>query len=263
MKRLTTILLLLLAGACGDSSADTESSTGDATSSTTPVAEPCTPGESIACACTDGGEGAQVCADDGLSFAECVCEPGGSTEGEAETGSDTESTTDDTTGEPVEPAPRWVLRDKDGVEVDAVVEPRCVNGAPVDECTSPSIPPPCFWAWSVEGEYRSVVYGLSTGTFAECTTKLRDSFMYPGAIFADPSCTEPLLGHVLDGFNSWLVVDGVVYEGDPRTYQEVEPFGIVGQDCTQFEGAIGVASPVPVDKALHTVPGAPFTLEYE
>ena len=99
MKRLTTILLLLLAGACGDSSADTESSTGDATSSTTPVAEPCTPGESIACACTDGGEGAQVCADDGLSLGECVCEPGGSTTGETETGVDTESMTDDTTSE--------------------------------------------------------------------------------------------------------------------------------------------------------------------
>ena len=253
------LLLLAAAPACGDSSADTETSTGEATSSTTPAAEPCTPGESIACACTDGGEGAQVCAEDGLSFAECVCEPGGSTEGESETGVDTESTeTDDTTGEPVEPSPRWVLRDRDGIEVDAVVEPRCFNGEPASKCTNEdSPPPPCFWAWSVSGEYRGVVYSIADGSFASCTSQVRDDFI----LYSDAECTNPLMAHEPDSFNPWLVVAGVTYRGDPATYAEVSAY--TGDDCGEILSPLGVATPVAVGNALETVPGSPFTLDYE
>jgi len=73
------------------------------------------------------------------------------------------------------PAPRWVLRDKDGQRVQALVEPRCGQGSnasadsrclPLDFGTSSSFP--CVRVIDHDGRYINILYELTTGLIEPC-----------------------------------------------------------------------------------------------
>lgn len=76
---------------------------------------------------------------------------------------------------PVAPAPRWVLRDKDGVPVKAMVEPRCgitssakafAHCAPLDFGSSSSFP--CVRVIDHEGRYVNVQFEVASGQIEPC-----------------------------------------------------------------------------------------------
>lgn len=71
--------------------------------------------------------------------------------------------------------PRWVLRDKDGVKVNAHVEPRCTHQSGTeasDECDPVNFVSeltfPCVRIIDHEGRYINLQYYLKTGTLEEC-----------------------------------------------------------------------------------------------
>lgn len=70
------------------------------------------------------------------------------------------------------PAPRWVLRDKDGQQVPALVEPRCGGSThpagcwPLDFASSDTFP--CVRVIDHARRYVNLDYDLATGQFAPC-----------------------------------------------------------------------------------------------
>jgi hypothetical protein len=73
------------------------------------------------------------------------------------------------------PAPRWVLRDKDGNRLQALVEPRCGHGPfgeswsrcnPVDPASSSNFP--CVRIIDLDGKFINLQYDLATGQLGPC-----------------------------------------------------------------------------------------------
>ncbi len=73
------------------------------------------------------------------------------------------------------PAPRWVVRDKDGNRVQALVEPRCGHGQngeswsrchPVDPASLNNFP--CVRIIDFEGKFINLQYDLMTGQIGPC-----------------------------------------------------------------------------------------------
>lgn len=82
------------------------------------------------------------------------------------------------------PAPRWVLRDKDGQRIKAMVEPRCGEWSsapsmsrcdPLDFASAGQLP--CVRVIDHEGRFVNLQYELSSGQIAPCQ----------GGTYADPS----------------------------------------------------------------------------
>jgi len=122
-----------------------------------------------------GGAGAGACADGGATT------DSASTTGTTHdpTNHDTTTPTTPTGGEtgkqPLSPEGRWVLRDKDGARVQALVEPRC-GSEPVDLPLSRCLPLefgspnsfPCARIIDHEGRFVNLLYDLETGEIGPC-----------------------------------------------------------------------------------------------
>lgn len=132
---------------------------------------------------------------------------GGSTLGAASTTAST-TATDGTTAEPPPhpggffPEERWVLRDRDGVRVQALVEPRCGYFGGVE--TRPRCLPlefgsandfPCVRVIDIEGKYVDIQYELKSGKLGPCNYAPnsggdidQDWNEVVGTSFTDPQC---------------------------------------------------------------------------
>jgi hypothetical protein len=100
------------------------------------------------------------------------------------------------------PAPRWVLRDRDGQRVQALVEPRCGHGpyAPsLNDCISVDFASesdfPCVRIIDHEGMFINLQYELKTGRLEHCQGRqigsVDDSFGVLSGIvrYLDKDCT--------------------------------------------------------------------------
>lgn len=150
----------------------------------------CVPGEAIACGCENGLDGAQSCADDGLSFGACVCEElpaDTSTSGGEDTNDGTDSD-DSTDGIPDHEPSGWVLRDKDGEVVDAIVEPRCDFDLPFESCSPDGqFNATCVRVYVLDGEPVNMTFDLKTGRWQDCVPPTLEVRLY-----SDSQCTLPL-----------------------------------------------------------------------
>lgn len=101
------------------------------------------------------------------------------------------------------PAPRWVLRDKDGIRVTAMVEPRCYEtlGAPsTAECFPLNIASnssyPCVRIIDHEHRYINLLYHLETGKIEPCqqgpeVSDINQTWLQVGAFVLNADCSGP------------------------------------------------------------------------
>jgi hypothetical protein len=94
--------------------------------------------------------------------------------------------------------PRWVLRDKHGTAVPALVEPSCGLGYATVRCRGatdfgPSIGYPCVRVIDFDGQYVNVGYELASGMIQPCQGGFWDQDLKwsdaDWVVYADASCT--------------------------------------------------------------------------
>lgn len=99
--------------------------------------------------------------------------------------------------------PRWVLRDKDGERVDALVEPRCGTAAcPPLELGVMSKSAPCVRVITHGDRYVNLLFSLDAGDVGVCMHNAQDplsdlsrSWKEAGAFFTNAQCAGQAFGH--------------------------------------------------------------------
>jgi len=184
------------------------------------------------------------------------------------------------------PVPRWVLRDKDGKPVQALVEPRCgmwndaqVDCLPIDFGASSTFP--CVRVVDHRGQYVNAVYELSSGTIGPCYGSIMtddhswDTLSGVSNLFDDEICAGPHFGAANNfGYYSYYFTRGreifqvegeyLSLSGEGCTAEE-KPW-VKGFECTESDQTMTIClhQLVP-DWAYNLLPNPPYTLavEYE
>lgn len=254
------VVTLLVCGSCqhGGSVAASGSTGGTSTSGAASSGSPSTTSGSA-----DASSGSAV-------TSETTHHGGGGSSGSSESG---------TTGDPgTPPAPsRWVLYDADGVAVDAVVAPFCVD---VAQCNIPEpgsrgdVLPQCVRVIWHEGAFVDLPYGTSSGLLDDCRRgPLWDAEHPPGA-FATATCAPPAYfpgGEGIGATYRWerkikAFADGrFEYESADQPPMGLYPaYSWLGSDCVEnyLLGGGRPWLPVP-DWAVELLPNPPYSLRWE
>lgn len=170
-------------------------------------------------------------------------------------------------------SPRWVLRDKDGAVVPAIVEPYCLEQEP-EGCRVPDIGAlptfPCVHVSMFEDRYVGLVYGVADGSPLTCHPA--EDFPSPfTSCSAEPSCGGPRFSTGAEGFGSDRpdAVRTVFRKGDELFY--ISSSQPVEQDCFFLDPVEGCRKygvplqvfpivPVPTEYVELLAAGAPYTL---
>lgn len=169
-------------------------------------------------------------------------------------------------------SPRWVLRDKDGAIVPAIVEPHCPGE---EDCRIPDIGAlptfSCVHVTMFEDRYVGLAYGVADGSPLSCY--VTENFPSPlTACSAEPNCSGPYFFGGAEGFFSDRpdAVRTVFRKGDELFYiassQPVEQdcfFLDVVDGCFKYGVPLQVFPivPVPTEYVELLAAGAPYTLE--
>jgi hypothetical protein len=190
------------------------------------------------------------------------------------------STTGSTTGEPVEPphlAGRWILRDADGVAIDAFVEPSCRTS--LSNCVIPPvghvgpIAPQCIRVVWLGDEFLDVRYASETGRAEECVAQGALP-AFPGS-YPTPDCAPPGYMFPSEGTEDaelWtrrlavLDDDTVLYEANEHPSLDIFPaYGWSGE-CVQnpLLGGNDLVPWLPLPGwVADALPNPPYVLEWE
>lgn len=234
-----------------------------------------------------GLAGAQACADnvaatDALTSTGTTLDTGTATQGTTQatpTGTATGGTG------PVEgfsPEPRWVLRDKDGARVQALVEPRCGSETP-DRCRplefdSPNSFP-CARVIDHEGRYLNLLFDLESGKLEPCMPPVSEFEMtlpwnkITGAGFADAQCAGTAYS------NLWLELGSPEFTTAHKIWVADGDLWLVsGENCLVFNfwwanqqgecestGGLSRRCPFVVvpDWVKNLLPNPPYTMSVE
>lgn len=186
------------------------------------------------------------------------------------------------------PAPRWVLRDKDGARVQALVEPRCgpvgdSKGQCLPLAFGPSGSFPCVRVIDHEGRYINLLYELATGLIGPCTLIDEDDLdkkwkVDRGALYLQDGCKgEPYTrsAHMADyGSPEFTRPRTVEYADGNFWYQsELSCFDVETpqwewlaelQECYVPPQFFDVCVYKPMATWVHELlPNPPYTLEVE
>lgn len=128
----------------------------------------------------------------------------GVTQGSSSAGPESESASDSDTGCecprcPCSPIPRWVLRDKDGQRLNALVQPLCGRDAVPEEercfneftLGADDVDFPCVRIINYEGTHVNILYELSTGRIELCmfdTFDEEQTFKDKTYLYLTPDC---------------------------------------------------------------------------
>lgn len=206
----------------------------------------------------------------------CENQSGGGSGTESSGGGTGSSSTTDTATEGMEGPlgdlrPRWILRDKDGVAVRAIVEPHCPDE---EDCRIPDVGAPptfsCVHVTTFEDRYVGLVYGVADGSPLSCYPKENFPSLLE-ACSAEPDCSGPYFYAGAEGFFSDRpdAVRTVYRKGDELFYvassQPAEQdcfFRDVVDGCFKYAQPLVVYPivPVPPEYVELLAAGAPYTL---
>ncbi len=183
------------------------------------------------------------------------------------------------------PAPRWVLRDKDGAPIKALVEPRCghlmTHGEclPLDFGSSNSFP--CVRVVDHEGRYINLQYELASGRIEPCNAAVYGELSLEwkknyGGFYLNGACEgEPYTPKFADAdFYEFTSARGVFYAEDDIWYaseqkcvdSDVMQWEWNLQTCEVFDPPIRLCVLRPMPSEIQDLlPNPPYTMavEYE
>lgn len=176
--------------------------------------------------------------------------------------------------------PRWVLRDKDGVRIQAFVEPRCnypyIDCWPLDFGSPNSFP--CVRVISHEGKYINFWYNMEDGELGSCNWYLERADQVgkawkelPGAAFTNDQCEGTVytsLGDPIGG--EFLAVRTLYFAADDLWFQSEEgcldtQFWVAGMGtCNGPTGVVHLCPIVVIPDWVKTLlPNPPYSLAVE
>ncbi len=175
--------------------------------------------------------------------------------------------------------PRWVLRDKDGARVQALVEPRC--NYPYTDCWPPDFGPPnsipCVRVISHEGKYINFWFNLASGELGTChwdlerANQLGKTWKDLGAAFANNQCAGTVYGPILDPIGGeFIAARRLFYAEDDLWFQSEEgcldaQFWVGGMGTCN--GPTGVTHLCPIivvpDWVKTLLPNPPYSIAVE
>ena len=223
---------------------------------------------SLACE-SGGGNTSSVSASssDGTSAASTADPPDGSTGATTDT-----PTTDGMSGPPPGLYPRWLLRDKNGDVVRAIVEPHC--GDDPEDCRVPDIGDPpdfrCVHVTMHEDRYVGLLFGVADGDPLTCNN---EPLPPPSSLCSSqPSCNGPFFNNIAEEFDpdrpdaprtTYRRGDELFFVSSVAP-EEVQCFFVdVIDGCVAIgpKTALFPILPIPAEFTTLLLAGAPYTLE--
>lgn len=179
------------------------------------------------------------------------------------------------------PAPRWVLRDRDGNRIHALVEPRCGDGSyaeswnrcnPVDPASKRNFP--CVRIIDHQGSFINLQYDLESGQLGPCQSyTLHKDLADLGVQYLNDRCegTQYISSGSSGGYpeftttrSIYFVGDDIWYVSQPGCVEDAQIWG--GDTCSgPFQGwGQCPIRPIP-DWVKNLLPNPPYTMavEYE
>jgi len=223
-----------------------------------------------------------VAASGAFSIANIACDPQGAEPQAQEPGGVARALCDYT------PAPRWVLRDGDGVRVQAMVEPRCgIVGDLKGQCLPLEFGPsgrfPCVRVIDHEGRYINLLYELATGLIGPCNLIYEDDVekkwkVDRGALYLQEGCegdpytpsgsgfqygnpqfTSPRVVTYADG-NFWYPSELSCFDLETPQWE----YSVETQECYVPPQFFDVCVYRPMATWVHELlPNPPYTMEVE
>ncbi|MBL9103711.1 MAG: hypothetical protein JNL82_22380 [Myxococcales bacterium] len=203
-------------------------------------------------------------------------------EGTSESGTSQSGTSQSGTSQAMEPAPeaapglrpRWLLRDKDGEAVKAMVEPHC--GDDPEDCRVPDMGAApefrCVHVTVFEDRYVGMLYGLADGSPLACHAAPLEEM--GNTCWSQDDCSGPKFRAGPEAFGSarpdtertiYRKGDELFYVSSEQPPQEVECFyAHPTMGCYHFEGGpqkVFPIVPVPDEMMELLAAGAPYTIE--